>query len=298
MNESSKPRIGFIGLGLMGSAMVERLQNCAYPVTVVANRNRAPIETAVERGATEAATPGELAANSDIVMLCVDTSDAVEAIMLGQDGVIHRLGSGAVVIDFGTSIPTSTLRLAQQVEAQGASMMDAPLGKTPAQARLGLLNIMAAGSEEDFDRVKPVLNDLAENLFHVGPLGTGHKIKLLNNFIAQTYIAAVAQAFALGDEIGVPRAMLKDVVASGPVGSGLMNFVSAYAIDGNPDALAFSLANARKDVGYFVRMAQDAGFNSVIGEATVTTLEQAIDAGFGDRNVPEVVDYFSSTLAG
>lgn len=296
MSDNSKPRIGFIGLGLMGSAMVERLQDCGYPVTVVANRNRAPIDAAVGRGATEASSPGDLAATSDIVMLCVDTSDAVEAIMLGDEGVIGRLQPGTVVIDFGTSIPTSTLKLAEQVKAKGATMMDAPLGKTPAQAKLGLLNIMAAGSDQDFARVEPVLNDLAENLFHVGPLGTGHKLKLLNNFIAQTYIAAVGQAYALGDEIGVPRAVLKDVVASGPVGSGLMDFVSAYALDGNPNMLAFSLANARKDVGYYVRMAEDAGFKSDIGEATVATLEQAIEAGFGERNVPEVVDYFTTTL--
>lgn len=296
MSENGKPKIGFVGLGLMGSAMVERLQDCGYEVTVVANRNRAPIEAAVARGATEAGNLGELAAASDIVMLCVDTSDAVEAIMLGENGVIAQLKPGAMVIDFGTSIPTSTLKLAEQVEAQGASMMDAPLGKTPAQAKLGLLNIMAAGSDEDFARVESVLNDLSENLFHVGPLGTGHKIKLLNNFIAQTYIAAVAQAFALGDEIGVPRAVLNDVVASGPVGSGLMNFVAAYALEGDPSMLAFSVANARKDVGYFVRMAEDAGFDSAIGSATVATLEQAVDAGFGDRNVPEVVDYFSSKL--
>jgi 2-hydroxy-3-oxopropionate reductase len=297
MNENSKPRIGFIGLGLMGSAMVERLQDCGYPVTVVAHRNRAPVDAAVGRGAVEAATTGELAAASDIVMLCVDTSDAVEAIMLGDAGVIAHLEPGTVVIDFGTSIPTSTLKLAEQVQARGASMMDAPLGKTPAQAKLGLLNIMAAGSDEDFARVQNVLSDLAENLFHVGPLGTGHKLKLLNNFIAQTYIAAVAQAFALGDEIGVPRAVLKDVVNSGPVGCGLMNFVSAYALEGDPNMLAFSTANARKDVGYYVRMAEDAGFNSMIGEATVATLDKAIQAGFGERNVPEVVDYFTAELA-
>lgn len=293
MSDNSKPRIGFIGLGLMGSAMVERLQDCGYPVTVVANRNRAPIDAAVGRGATEASSPGDLAATSDIVMLCVDTSDAVEAIMLGDEGVIGRLQPGTVVIDFGTSIPTSTLKLAEQVKAKGATMMDAPLGKTPAQAKLGLLNIMAAGSDQDFARVEPVLNDLAENLFHVGPLGTGHKLKLLNNFIAQTHMLSLAQAFALADRIDVPREVLQNVVGSGPVGSGLMDFVAAYALDGDPSKLAFSLANARKDVGYFVRMAEDAGFTSVIGEAASATLDQALEAGFGNRNVPEAVDYFA-----
>ena len=294
MNTNTKPRIGFIGLGLMGSAMVERLQDCGYQLAVTAHRNRKPIEAAVARGADEVSSPGEVARASDIIMLCVDTSDAVERVMSGDDGVINHLKPGSMVIDFGTSVPASTLKLAKQVEARGASMLDAPLGKTPAQAKLGLLNIMAAGSEEDFARAESVLNDLAENLFHVGPLGTGHKLKLLNNFIAQTYLLSVAQAFALADQIDVPREVMNDVIGSGPVGSGLMNFVAAYALDGNPDALAFSLANARKDVGYFVRMAEEAGFKSVIGQATSTTLDQALAAGFGDRNVPEAVDYFAA----
>lgn len=298
MNTNTKPRIGFIGLGLMGSAMVSRLLDCGYQLTVVANRNRAPIEEAVARGASEASSPGELAAASDIVMLCVDTSDAVESIMLGDNGVIQGLNPGAVVIDFGTSVPASTLKLAEQVRAQGASMMDAPLGKTPAQAKLGLLNIMAAGSDEDFARVENVLKDLAENLFHVGPLGTGHKLKLLNNFVAQTFMISVAQAFALADKVDVPREVMNKVIASGPVGNGVMEFVSAYALDGDPSKLAFSLANARKDVGYFVKMAEDAGFSSAIGEATSATLDQALAAGFGDRNVPEAVDYFAGKESG
>ena len=293
MTENTRPTIGFIGLGLMGAAMVQRLQECGYTLTVVAHRNRRPIDAAVERGATEVSTPGEVAGNSDIVMLCVDTSDAVESVMLGPDGVIERLERGKLVIDFGTSLPDSTIRLAASVEEKGASMMDAPLGKTPAQAVLGQLNIMAAGSDEDFTRAKPVLGDLAENLFHVGPLGTGHRLKLINNFVAQTQLLAVAQAFAVADKVGLPRQTLYEVMSSGPIGSGLLDFVKAYAIDGDPSALAFSLANARKDVGYFVAMAEASGCTSPIGSATHATLDAAVKAGFGDRHVPEAIDFFA-----
>ena len=297
MNDSGKPRIGFIGLGLMGSAMVQRLQECGYRVTVTANRNRAPIDAAVERGATEAGNPGEVAANSDLVMLCVDTSNAVERVMLGEHGVIDNLNEGAIVIDFGTSLPTSTLSLAERAKEKGASMMDAPLGKTPADAVLGQLNIMAAGSEEDFERAKPVLEDLAGNLFYLGPLGTGHQIKLLNNFVGQTQVLAAAQAFVVADKVGVPRQALHDVLSAGPVGSGLLDLLKAYAIDGDPDRLAFSLANARKDVGYFVEMAQAAGFDSSIGRNTHACLDGAVNAGFGERNIPLVIDFFAGQEA-
>ncbi|MEM6763106.1 MAG: NAD(P)-dependent oxidoreductase, partial [Pseudomonadota bacterium] len=173
---TNRPAIGFIGLGLMGSAMVERLQSLGYPLTVMANRNRAGVDAAVGRGASEVKTAREIAAASDIVMLCVDTSASVESRMNGADGVIAGLKDGALVIDFGTSLPGSTLALGAAVEAAGGRYMDAPLGRTPAHAIEGKLNIMAAGAAEDFARAEPVMNDLGENVFHVGPLGSGHTL--------------------------------------------------------------------------------------------------------------------------
>ncbi|MEM6762652.1 MAG: NAD(P)-binding domain-containing protein, partial [Pseudomonadota bacterium] len=116
---TNRPAIGFIGLGLMGSAMVERLQALGYPVTVMANRSRTNVDAALSRGASEAATARDLAAASDIVMLCVDTSASVESRMNGPDGVIAGLKEGALVIDFGTSLPGSTLALGAAVEAAG-----------------------------------------------------------------------------------------------------------------------------------------------------------------------------------
>lgn len=113
----TKPKIGFIGLGLMGSAMVERLQACGYALTVLGNRSRAPIEAAVARGATEATGAKALAEAVDIVMLCVTTSEQVEARMRGEDGVIAGLSAGKIVIDFGTSLPASTIALGEDVAA-------------------------------------------------------------------------------------------------------------------------------------------------------------------------------------
>ena len=180
------PEIGFIGLGLMGAAMVGRLQDRGYALTVLGHRNRAGVEAAVGRGATEAATARDLAAASDIVMLCMGTSDQVESRMRGPDGVIAGLRPGAVVIDFGTSLPASTRALGEEVAAAGGTYLDAPLGRTPSHAKDGKLNIMAAGDTAAYERVRPVLDDLGENVFHLGPLGSGHTIKLINNFFAMT----------------------------------------------------------------------------------------------------------------
>ena len=288
-----KPKIGFIGLGLMGSAMVQRLQNVGYELTVVAHRNRKPIEEAVGRGAIEVATPGEVADNSEIIMLCVDTTAAVEAVMRGDSGVLAGLKEGALVIDFGTSIPGSTRALYQECKAKGASMMDAPLGRTPAQAVDGLLNIMGAGDEADFTRAKPVLDDLGENVFHVGPVGAGHTLKLINNFFAMTTACAMSEAFSMADLAGLKRQTLYDVMSSGPLRSGMMDWIKANAVDKDPTQLSFSINNGLKDLGYYASMADDFKVPSFISPATKNALNLAKSTGWGDKLIPEMVDFIA-----
>jgi len=288
-----KPELGFIGLGLMGSAMVERLQACGYGLTVVANRSRPNVDAAVARGAVEVGTAREVAAASDIVMLCMDTSANVEARMRGPDGVIAGLRAGAVVIDFGTSLPGSTRALGAEVAAAGGAMLDAPLGRTPMHAKDGLLNIMGAGDRAAYDRVKPVLDDLGENVFHLGELGAGHTIKLINNFYGLTTANAMAEAFAMADVAGVSRAVLYDVMAAGPLRSGMMDFVKAQAVDGDPTALEFSVRNAAKDVGYYAQMASDSGVESIMSACARSALAASVEAGRGDTMVSEQVDFFA-----
>jgi 2-hydroxy-3-oxopropionate reductase len=292
----TQPRIGFIGLGLMGAAMVGRLQDKGYAVTVLGNRNRAGVEAALARGATEAADAKALAAQSDVIMLCVGTSDQVEGRMRGADGVIAGLSEGQIVIDFGTSLPHSTVALGQEVSGAGATYLDAPLGRTPMHAKDGLLNIMGAGDKAAFDRVKPVLDDLGENVFHLGPLGTGHKIKLINNFFAQCVANGMAEAFAMADKTGVDRQGLYDVVSAGPLHSGMMDFIKAYALDGTPEMLAFSIKNALKDVGYYRQMAEAAGAPSIMADGAFTALSQATEAGRGEDLVPQMVDFFTDSF--
>ncbi len=294
MNDNAKPAIGFIGLGLMGSAMVERLQSLGYRLTVRGHRNRAPVEAALARGATEAESPRALAAASDIVMFCVDTSASVEANVFGEDGVLAGIRKGSVIVDFGTSLPGSTKRIAAAAAEVGAEVMDAPLGRTPAHAREGKLNIMAGGDAALFARLKPVFDDLGENVFHVGPLGAGHTIKLINNFFGMTTAVAMAEAFAMADRAGVDRATLYAVMSAGPLRSGMMDFVKANAIDGVKDMLAFSIANGRKDVGYYGMMADELDVPSLIAPATKQALGLAKAEGWGGRMVAEMVDFIAA----
>jgi 2-hydroxy-3-oxopropionate reductase len=266
----TKPRIGFIGLGLMGRAMVGCLQEAGYAVTVLGNRDRSGVEEAVARGGTEAQSARALAEESDIVMLCVATSAQVEGRIYGEDGVLAGARADQVVIDFGTSLPGSTQTIAEALAEKGAQYLDAPLGRTPAHAKEGKLNIMCAGDKAAYDRVKPVLDVLGENVFHLGKTGNGHTIKLINNFFAMTTATAMSEAFAMADAAGIERSALFDV--------------------------AFSVENGAKDVGYYGEMAEGLGRDSRMSKSTKAVLEEAKGTGDGGLMIPQMVDWMVKHL--
>jgi len=287
----AKPTIGFIGLGLMGGNMVENLQKRGFKV-IVMDLNQEAVDRVLARGnAVQASSPKELAANSDIVQFCLTTSAVVEKIVYGDDGVLAGIKKGSVLIDFGTSIPTSTQKIGADLAKKGVGMIDAPLGRTPAHAKDGLLNIMAAGDKATFDKYESMLKEQGENVFYLGKLGSGHVTKLINNFMGMTTVTAMSQAFAAAKLAGVDRQQLYDIMSAGPSNSPFMRFCKNYAVDGVSD-LGFSINNANKDLGYFAKMVSDLGSQSLVAEATSKSLQAAVDAGLGEGNVPEIFDYF------
>ena len=287
----TKPTIGFIGLGLMGGNMVENLQKRGFPV-VVMDLNPDAVQRVLDRGnAQEASSPKELAEKSDIVQLCVTTSDAVESLVYGENGILAGIKPGSVLIDFGTSIPASTQKIGKALAEKGAGMLDAPLGRTPAHAKDGLLNIMAAGDRDTFDKYEGMLKEQGENVFYLGDLGAGHVTKLINNFMGMTTVNAMSQAFAVAELAGVDKQQLYDIMSAGPSNSPFMRFCKNYAVDNNSD-LGFSINNANKDLRYFVQMVADLGSRSRIGEATSANLKEAVGKGMGNGNVPEIYDMF------
>ncbi|MFM2587104.1 NAD(P)-dependent oxidoreductase [Vibrio sp. TBV020] len=286
----TKPTIGFIGLGLMGGNMVENLQKRGYQLNVM-DLNKDAVAVCVERGATAVSTGKELAEKSDIVMLCLTTSAVVEKVVYGDEGILAGMSEGKTLIDFGTSIPASTKKIGEDLAQKGAGMIDAPLGRTPAHAKDGLLNIMAAGDIDTFNKVKPVLEDQGENVFHLGALGAGHTTKLVNNFMGMTTVAAMSQAFAVAKLAGVDGQQLFDIMSAGPSNSPFMQFCKFYAVDGE-EKLGFSIANANKDLGYFLEMVSDLGTQSLIAEGTSKSLQAAVDSGLANNDVPVIFDYF------
>ena len=285
-------RIGFVGLGLMGSAMVGRLQDCNYQLTVMGNKDRTGLDKALTRGALEAASGLDLAKQSDVIMLCMGTSDQVEERILGEQGIISGLSSGKIIIDFGTSLPSSTKEISSKIADTGAVILDAPLGRTPHHAKDGLLNIMASGDKDAFDAVRTILENLGENVFYLGDLGTGHTIKLMNNFFGMTIANAMAEVFAVADAAGVSRETVYKVISAGPLHSSMMDFISAFGLEGDKSKLEFAIKNAFKDVSYYRLMTQNLGINSIMSESASKALSQANDVGYANAMVCEMIDFF------
>ena len=285
-------RIGFVGLGLMGSAMVGRLQDCNYQLTVLGNKDRTGLDQALARGALEAASGLDLAKQSDVIMLCMGTSDQVEERILGEQGIISGLSSGKIIIDFGTSLPSSTKEISSKIADTGAVILDAPLGRTPHHAKDGLLNIMASGDKDAFDAVRTILENLGENVFYLGDLGTGHTIKLMNNFFGMTIANAMAEVFAVADAAGVSRQTVYKVISAGPLHSSMMDFISAFGLEGDKSKLEFAIKNAFKDVSYYRLMTQNLGINSIMSESASKALSQANDDGYANAMVCEMIDFF------
>jgi 3-hydroxyisobutyrate dehydrogenase-like beta-hydroxyacid dehydrogenase len=219
----------------------------------------------------------------------VTGSPQVEETLLGANGVLSKARKGLIVIDTSTSEPESTRRLAALCAERGATLVDAPLARTPVEAELGKLNTMVGADQAVFDQIRPVLAAYCENIFHVGGPSAGHVIKLLNNFIAQAICTATAEAFAVGQRAGIDPKKLVELVSVGAVNSGLFQMM-AKTLDGDLGALRFELDNARKDIRYYTHMAENLAIPSVVGEAVHQSLVLASALGHGKKFVPSLVE--------
>jgi len=290
---AAKETVGFIGLGLMGHGMARNIVEKGYPLTIVAHRNRKPIDDLVGRGAIEVKSAKELAERSSIVFLCVTGSREVEATVRGKTGLKEGLKRGTVIVDCSTSDPNSTLALASELAPLGVEFVDAPLARTPKEAWEGTLGAMVGASDETYARILPVLKTWARDVVHIGSVGDGHKVKLINNFIALGYGAIYAEALVLGAKVGISPRKLDSVIRGGRMDSGFYQTFMAYVLDGDREAHRFTLTNALKDLTYLEAMADAAALLNPVGNAVKNSYATAVAAGgtgSGDY-VPRLVEF-------
>lgn len=261
---------------------------------VKGNRNRAPVDDLIARGAVEAASPRAMAEACDIIHLCLSNSAQVEGVVRGPDGILASGKAGLVVIDATTADPVSTLALGDEMAAQGMTLIDAPLGRTPKEAEAGTLDAMVGASPEDFARVRPVIECWAGNINHVGGPGAGHQMKLVMNFISMGYAALYSEALVMAVKSGLTPQSVLQVIGSSRLSNGFFETFMRFAVGRDPDAHKFTIANASKDTRYAAAMAQAAGMANPLGSAIRNAFAQMEASGHADSYVPMLSDHIAA----
>ena len=217
-------RIGFIGIGIMGEAMVRRLMERGHGPVTVWNLEPERLATVVPHGAVAAASPAAVAAASDVVMTCVLHTEAVRNVVFGPEGIAGAPDlSGRLLIDLSTAEPEATRQMAARLQAEtGMGWVDAPVSGGPQAARAGILAVMAGGAEADIARALPLLRDLAANVTRMGPVGAGQTTKVINQAIVGTGFVLMAEALALAEAAGIDAAALPGCLAGGFADSELL----------------------------------------------------------------------------
>ena len=291
---SGKPVIGFIGLGLMGHGMAKNILKGGYELWVKGRLNRKPVESLTAIGAREAASPIDMAARCDIIHLCLSNSRQVEGVLRGENGILAGARRGLIVIDASTADPSSTEQLSQELAARGAIMVDAPLGRTPKEAEEGKLDAMVGCDEAIFETVRPVIECWAANITLIGPVSSGHKMKLLMNFIGLSYGALYSETVALGAKIGISPRTIRDVIAPSRMGNGFFDTFMRYVVERDREAHKFTIANAAKDLRYVSNLAGEAQVVSIMACAAKQYYAHVEAIGYAGDYVPMLSDHVAA----
>ncbi|MBK6852925.1 MAG: NAD(P)-dependent oxidoreductase [Burkholderiales bacterium] len=286
--------VGMVGIGLMGHGIAGNIVKHGHRLCMLAHEGNQPLETLVAAGASVVHSAAELAARSDIVILVLTGSPQVETVLTGPGGVLEGLRPGSVVIDCSTAIPSSTLRMAQAVQAAGSRFLDTPMTRTPKEAAEGRLNLLVGGDLDVLDQCRPLLRCFAENIFHAGPVGAGHSMKLLHNYVSLGMVSLLCEAAACAGQHGVAPEVFVDVLAKGGAGGIALERMKPWLLDKDPTGLRFSIANAAKDLGYYNTMAADGGAARDIAAAVLTTLQGALHKAEPGALMPELADMLAA----
>ncbi len=285
-------KIGFIGLGIMGSRMAANLQKRGYEL-VVHTRTRQHAEPLLAGGAAWAASPAAVGAQADVLLTMLAHPEAVRAAALGPDGFLAHLAADAVWMDHSTVNPSFSREMAAAAGERQVHFLDAPVGGSKAAAGNGDLLFFVGGAAEDLTRCQPLLEAMGSRIFHIGGHGMGSALKLINNLIVAQSIAAAAEALVLGESLGIPKGVLFDVLG----GRGALSpFVTAKRtkIETGDYEPEFPLQWMRKDVHLAALTAYEQGVALPLGNAAKELYAQAVQHGLGEADISAIYAFLSA----
>ena len=277
-------RIGFIGLGTMGASMAANLQKAGYEL-VVHDVHRAAADPHIAEGAIWADAPRAVAEATEVVFTSLPGPPEVEAVALGEDGLLDGMRKGAACFDLSTNSPSLVRRIHAAFAARGVHMLDAPVSGGPAGARSGRLALWIGGDEAIFQRHKTVLDAMGDQARYIGPIGAGTVAKLVHNCAGYAIQAALAEVFALGVKGGVEPLALWEAVRTGAVGRRrTFDALIDQFLSGTYDPAAFALRLAHKDVSLATQLGRELGVPMRLSNLALAEMTEAMNRGWGNRD--------------
>ena len=284
---SSTPRIGFIGLGVMGEPICRNLAIKSGARVAAFDLHAKPLARLQAQGVENAGSVAALARQSDVIFLCLPSGKHVEAVCDGTDGLLATARPGQMVVDLGTSPMRLARRLAADFNARSAAFADAPIARTRQAAQDGTLSVMVGADAGVFARLQPLIRCFASDITHCGEAGTGQATKILNNMVLMQTVNALAEAMAMGRRVGIAPALLFSTLAKGSADSfALRNHGMKAMVPGIFPEQAFSTEYAHKDITYALQLAADTGVHAPGAELAEQVLQHTIAAGHGSAYWP------------
>ncbi|VXB43321.1 6-phosphogluconate dehydrogenase NAD-binding protein [Burkholderia sp. 8Y] len=283
-------RVGMIGLGLMGSAIAAQVMRRGFKLSVLGHRSREALEALVAQGATEAVSAADLARNVDVVIVCVTGTPQVRDAVFRENGLLAGAHEGSIVIDSTTADADFADEAASAFAAKGAAFLDAPVNRTPKEAREGRLNVLAGGDAAVLDRVRPLMAAYAETVHHLGAHGSGYRAKLIHNFIAQANGAILAEAFGTAAKAQLNLHEFAAVCRLSGAHSKTFDRIIPYLLEGDDSGQQFAIRNAAKDMRSYSQLAAAYSSTAILAEAVRQMYVLGTNLGHGDQYVPHMFD--------
>ena len=285
--------VGIIGVGLMGHGIALNILKAGFSLVLMDHPGNQPVSDLIRMGATRQSSSAAIAADADLIILCVTGAPQVEAVLTGESGVISALKDGAIIVDCSTSLPETTEKMASLVTAAGGHFLDAPMTRLARQAREGTLNILVGGDAETLEAARIVLDTFTENIDHVGGIGSGHRMKLLHNYVSIGHMTLLAEAAAQAADANLDPNIFVDVLTKGGGAGVALARLKNSILTGDTSDVPFTIGNAVKDIDYYREMVGDSSASRFVADG----VSQAISAAAQENSaayIPELTKFFQS----
>jgi len=282
-------RVAFFGAGLMGEHMAGHLLAAGHQVTVMAHRNREPIDRLVAKGAAEVAMPAEAAGLTEAAIMMLPTANEVEAVIFGPHGLAERMSPGYTVVDMSTSYPPDTRRIAARFIEMGGRFLDAPVTGGPSGAKNKTLTIMVGGDPTTLASARPLLEAMGQHLHHFGPVGAGHTAKLIQNMIGIIASAGIAEGFVLAAAAGLDVQQFFQMLTTSTANSPALQHVVPKVFAREFDKIGFRLDMAYKDIKQATALAREMTVPLPVANGATELMQLARAQGFGHLDSTAVI---------